>query len=166
MEALDITFVITDAQGFEIPDADKIAEHMDFWNRFEIQPNGCWEANLKPIANGYIIISVDGTRNTYAHREAFERYHNRKIQPKREIHHECRNRKCANPMHMSEMTRYEHMRADGIAKLTPEEAMDIYTRVWSGEMGRDLAIEYGIGQSQVSAIKNGKQWASVTRHAR
>jgi hypothetical protein len=46
-------------------------------------------------------------------------------------------------------------------RLTLDEVRAIKRRLNKGEKGRDLAFEYGIGESAVSAIKNGHNHAEV-----
>lgn len=44
------------------------------------------------------------------------------------------------------------------AKITQEDATEIRRRLAAGEMGKDLAVEYGIHKATVSDIKLGKIW--------
>lgn len=44
-------------------------------------------------------------------------------------------------------------------KLTADQALDIRNRLAAGEKGRDLAREFGVGESCISAIKTGRTYA-------
>jgi len=44
------------------------------------------------------------------------------------------------------------------AKLTIEQAKDIWLRAWRGERQKTIAAEYGIGPDEVSRIKTGQRW--------
>lgn len=50
-------------------------------------------------------------------------------------------------------------------KLTIEQVQDIRQRLRAGERGVDLAREYGVGQSCISAIKTGRTYAWATTDA-
>ena len=50
-------------------------------------------------------------------------------------------------------------------KLTIEQVQDIRQRLSAGERGVDLAREYGVGQSCISAIKTGRTYAWATTDA-
>lgn len=52
----------------------------------------------------------------------------------------------------------------GTSKLTNEQVLEIYSRAWSGEKVCDIAREFGISNTTVSAIKHGQNWTSVTNH--
>ena len=50
--------------------------------------------------------------------------------------------------------------------LSPEDALDIYTRARSGEKQKDIAKDHVISQATVSGIKCGYYWNEVTGHER
>lgn len=47
------------------------------------------------------------------------------------------------------------------AKLSKDDVINIKTRITNGELQKDLAREYGMSTSQISAIKVGKCWRDV-----
>jgi hypothetical protein len=49
-------------------------------------------------------------------------------------------------------------------KLTTKEALEIYKLAWEGESNAEIAEKYNVTKQQVSAIKNGFSWSSVTLH--
>lgn len=51
--------------------------------------------------------------------------------------------------------------ADGNRRLKPDDIHQIRRRLAEGELGKDLAVEFGIGSSMVSNIKHRRQYAHV-----
>lgn len=153
----NITIITFDAQGYELPDPTIIESDSAYWDRFSVTPTGCWVPRNTPHKSGYILTSVEGRMNVYLHRESFERYHNRPIKPEHEIHHMCKNRTCGNPMHLQELTREEHMIADGIMRLTNEQTIEIHTRARAGERTAVLADEFGVSDRYVRRLREGSR---------
>lgn len=56
-----------------------------------------------------------------------------------------------------------HGEANGNAKLTAGNVLEIRARLSAGEPQRRLSAAYGVGQSQISRIARGTSWASVTQ---
>lgn len=50
------------------------------------------------------------------------------------------------------------------ARLSPEQALEIYRRCRAGERDTPLAVEYGMKRSAISNIRNGWSWNQVTHH--
>jgi hypothetical protein len=48
------------------------------------------------------------------------------------------------------------------AKLSKADVTDIKTRIANGELQKDLASEYGVSKSQISAINVGRCWGCAT----
>jgi hypothetical protein len=67
----------------------------------------------------------------------------------------------ANPsrQHPERMRRGEE---NGVAKLTNEQAREIYRRLLAGELGVDLAREFGCSKAAIGNIRTGKAWGSIT----
>lgn len=58
--------------------------------------------------------------------------------------------------HLPALRKVKCVRAD--AKVTPAIAADIRKRLAQGEMGKDIAVLYGISRARVSEINTGKAW--------
>jgi hypothetical protein len=52
----------------------------------------------------------------------------------------------------------------GTAKLTEEEALEIYHRSRAGDRNVDLATEFGVSKAAICEIKSGRNWAWLTGH--
>lgn len=52
-----------------------------------------------------------------------------------------------------------------MAKLTPEQVVEIYRRANAGERTGELAAEFGVANEAVSGIKAGRKWRWLTGHA-
>ena len=50
-------------------------------------------------------------------------------------------------------------------KLTVDQVLEIRNRLQNGERGIDLAREYGVGQSCISAVKTGRTYSWITADA-
>lgn len=70
--------------------------------------SGCWEWQGVVLPSGYGQVHAHG-RHTCAHRAIWERLHG-PLPPGAHIHHECGNRRCANPEHLRVVTPQEHSR--------------------------------------------------------
>lgn len=130
------------------------------------------------VGSGYGIIrgQKSGRRSiTLAHRLMCKLAHGAPPNEKLQAAHSCNNRLCVNPRHLrwatcSDNIMDKHLHgtmsrgeAHPRAKLTGDLAMQVYSA--DGEQ-RALAREYGVSQSTVSAIKNGRNWAWLTKHPR
>jgi hypothetical protein len=69
----------------------------------------------------------------------------------------CRHRNMIHP----EMSKGER---NPNSKLNKQAVKKIYKHAWDGKKLTELAEKYGINTNQVSAIKNGRAWVSVTNH--
>ena len=84
------------------------------------------------------------------------------------ILHMCDNPPCCNPDHLypggakqNSRDAYERGRAfdpPSRRKLTMEQAGEVRDRYAAGELGRDLACEYGVSAGSVSEIVNWKSY--------
>lgn len=146
-----------------------VADRLAHWSN----PVGdCLEWSGRRTRDGYGQIVVAG-RTRAAHRVAYEEAYG-EIPPGLLIRHTCDNPPCINPQHLIPGTakqnthdsldrgRWAWGEKNGDARLTNHQALEIYRRAQSGERQRDLADEFGVGQSTVSRIARGESWAKVT----
>ena len=123
---------------------------------------GCWEWQRYRFSNGYGTKRVDG-KGHLAHRWYYEQY----VGPIPEglvIDHLCRNRACVNPGHLEPVTHSENLRRGERAnsKLTPELARQVRKLAEKGELTqKEIGAWFGLGQSQVSAIRLRKAWGDA-----
>jgi hypothetical protein len=87
------------------------------------------------------------------------------------IRHKCRAANCVNPAHLETGTIAQNnadMIRDGTSargtkhhscKLTEAQVLEIFA---SDKLQYELAKEYGVGKSIISAIKSGKRWGWLT----
>lgn len=70
--------------------------------RVQVQPNGCWaiDGNLHEYAH---------FGNTNAHRWVYEAIHG-PISNGDHVHHECENKGCINPAHLTRLSPSDHAR--------------------------------------------------------
>lgn len=158
---------------------DKVAH---FWSKVDKSggPDACWEWTENRTKEGYGRFSIrergGPVKTRFASRVAFE-LTNGPIPAGMFVCHRCDNPPCCNPAHLfagtpndnvQDAIRKGRMRHVGVpgsrhprAKLTEEQAADIWVRANMGERGVALAAEYGISISVVSRIKNGGAWKHV-----
>lgn len=116
------------------------------------QETACWEWQGAKTSHGYGI-SSRGLVHRLIYEEAVG-----PIPKSWEVHHECRNRPCANPNHLEALPPGEH-RIRTAPKLTPEKAKRIVQKWFSGAYTLDeLADEYGVSHGMIWMIKEGLRW--------
>lgn len=143
----------------------------------------CWEWKNCTQSNGYGRISVNG-KSMYVHRYVYEMLHG-PIPPRRDVCHECDNRKCCNPAHLFIGTRLANMRdaaskgrisggaIHGLAttasararsgtKLTIEDARQIRKLRHDGMPTAAIAARFRVDPSNVRLIVSGKAWKEAT----
>lgn len=80
-----------------------------FLEKIIIDPiSGCWIWTGAKHPKGYGIF-YDGEKRVYAHRYSHENFKKKPIPSNKELHHECNNRSCVNPDHLTEVTHRENM---------------------------------------------------------
>lgn len=146
----------------------------------------CWEWTRKRLPNGYGHVKIT-QRHTYAHRVAWELASGR-ITNGLYVLHRCDNPPCCNPAHLflgtaSDNARDREAKGRGAvkkgqplpwtaggahgtdysnAKLNDAAVREIRGRYRAGGVTQSaLAAEYGVHQSIVSEVVNGKGWAHV-----
>jgi hypothetical protein len=129
---------------------------------------GCWRWTGGRTDRGYGRFKLKG-KVVRAHRVAFAIEHGR--DPAGLVLHSCDHPWCVNPAHLREGTPSDNMQDRSVrggldqrgtrnpaAHLTPEDVRAIRR---DSRAQREIAEDYGIGQSHVSQIKRGVIWAHV-----
>lgn len=148
---------------------------------YEIDPvTGCHicTSHRPQGSSGYPQIMVDGKKigvHRYVYEtEVYEKKYGEKIPEGLEVCHKCDNRRCINPEHLELGTHDDNMRQmvergrslkgskHGQAKLTEDDVREIRKRLDAGESTYSLAKVYGVSQSLISGIKQGKRWTHVS----
>ena len=151
----------------------KITTLLDrFFNKV-LKTNTCWEWTGCRQKNGYGKIGAGGDRGKtlLAHRVSWI-LHCGKINEGLECCHKCDNPSCVNPNHLFLGTRIDneedkknkkrHLYGEkhSMSKINTRDVVSIKTKYKINNTTQyQLAKEYGITQSQVSRIINGKRWA-------
>lgn len=158
------------AHNEKLVDGEKAIRH-----RFEQQyerrnESQCWEWEGAVLKRGYGSIKVNGSTER-AHRIAYRLEHGSIPEGLFALHH-CDNKLCVNPSHLYLGT-HEDNREDAVerdrtshgenhhrAKLTADDVREIRQR-GENESQRHLANEFGISQTSVYDIINGRTWTRV-----
>lgn len=133
-------------------------------------PSGCWNCKHINPGKGYGQIKI-GHKNWRAHRASWTAF-NGDIPRGMDVLHRCDNRPCCNPDHLFLGTVLDNMQdmyakgrekivrgADkGTSKLTKSDVRKIVHLSKSKVTQREIAHRYGVHQSTVSDIVNGKLW--------
>jgi hypothetical protein len=137
--------------------------------------SGCWEWTGHLKLNGYGVLSYNG-KHQHAHKLALETELGRPLKPGFETCHECDNRACVNPAHLSEGTRSDNMlgavyrgrlvpdpprcagERHGQSKLTEEMVRTIRA---SSDGAREIAARYGINPKTVWKIRRRESWRHI-----
>lgn len=157
-----------------------------FWACVEKKDSGCWEWTGVLVRGKYGQICVKGRHRMYAHRFSYQ-LHFGPIPGHDSYHgycvcHRCDNPKCVNPDHLFLGTNFDNIQdrnrkgrtqrgygfrqlgtANPVAKLTDSEVLAIFK---SRSRGVDLATQYGVSQTTITQIRQGKTWAHLTRNAK
>ena len=120
-----------------------------------------------PCQNGYGSIIVEG-RTEYTHRFVCLRFKGQPPTRKHHAAHECGNKLCVNPRHISWKTNSENQLdrpGQGTARvrryiLTPEQVAKIRA---SEEKTAILAKQYGVNEVSIRQIRAGKTWKKTPR---
>jgi len=142
-----------------------------FRSRIAIDPiSGCWIWQRCRGRDGYGTIKF-AKKMCRAHRLSWQ-HHYGPIPKNKFVLHTCDNPPCINPSHLFLGTNMDNARdkivkgrgadlkgeMNGFAKLTATDVLAIRRDM---RLQREIAADYGIGQPNVSGIKNRKSWAHV-----
>lgn len=122
-----------------------------FWEKVEIQSNGCWEWQAATKESGYGVFRLNGTKS--AHRIAYRLTHGR-IPEGKLVRHTCDNPNpsCVNPSHLEVGTPSDNQH-DRDDRLSIEDNIEIqHEYETSDKTQMDLAEEYGVCQGRISEI--------------
>lgn len=141
-----------------------------FWKRVEKQEGGCWEWTGSVNGSGYGLVGEGGREGKYltTHRYSYS-LHKGDIPAGMVVMHSCDNKRCVNPDHLSLGTPKDNTQ-DAVrkgrihngkrpTKLTDEQVLFIKEHLEIS--GKDLAAQFSVSRSAISAIRNGRNRADV-----
>lgn len=147
------------------------------WAKIEVRgADECWPFTGY-LLKGYGRIGL-GRRDegvAYAHRLVAEIAHGEGA-PGAEARHLCGNAVCCNPAHLAwgdqsanESDKVAHGTSNrgarhGMAKLRPEDVIEIRARLAAGQSQKVVSGAFGITQQTVSDIARRHTWAHLTRY--
>lgn len=168
------------------PRADRSPEEL-FWSHVEKTDGGCWPWHGASLRGYGKFNSRSLGRQGYAHRWAYE-FTRGPIPDGLHVLHHCDNPPCCNPDHLFLGTHLDNvadMNAKGrgakgdrhgsrthperlprgenhtLAKLTAAQVAEIRNTPLKRGMQRVFARRFGVSESTVSMVVNGKVWAST-----
>jgi len=139
-----------------------------------------WRGHKTPRGYGRFYLGLVGGRRIWigAHRYAWQRA-NRPLQPGEIVRHrECDNPPCVREDHLAVGSQGDNLRdaaskgrlggavhgkgaAHRFAKLTDNAVREIRGLLADGASQREIADLYGVHQSQISRISNGRRWSHL-----
>lgn len=140
-----------------------------FWDRVDQTAGheGCWPYQGSRRANGYGRLRIRG-KHELAHRMAY-RFKFGVDPTSFVVMHTCDNPPCCNPHHLVLGNHSDNM-ADRSRKgrapmhkaiLNAADVKRIIERLNLGATGSSLAREFGVGETAISRIKNGRTWTAL-----
>ncbi|MHB1000512.1 MAG: hypothetical protein ACYC27_14830 [Armatimonadota bacterium] len=147
-----------------------------FWRKVnKNSPHGCWDWTGAK-SSGYGSMYYEG-RHQNATRISLI-LTGIKISKDIYVCHKCDNPACVNPDHLflgsakdnsdDKVAKKRHLYGENgtATKLTEDQAREIIARQSAGESVKVLAAEYGMSQTNIRAIANGKAWKYLARPGR
>ncbi len=134
----------------------------------------CWIWQFNRVAKGYGLVLWQG-RMSYANRIVCELAHGEPPSPSHHAAHSCGKSSCINPHHLSWKTPKENEADKHIhgtssqgegnarAKLTNADVQEILRLRNDGMTQPALAKQFGVTQSVISNVLNGKRWTHITK---
>ena len=139
----------------------------EFWDRVD-KTGDCWEWTAGKHSKGYGV-AWNGDKVELAHRIVY-RSEIGEIDEGMCVCHKCDNPGCVNPQHLFLGTNDDNMRdrdrkgrvAHGDthykSRLSSKDAVQIKSRLQTGERQRDIAMDFGVCRATISAISTGRTW--------
>lgn len=148
-------------------------DELFFWSHVAITADAtrCWLWQAGQSRGGYGKVGFKG-KTYYAHRLAWLWTKGEDISGAL-ILHSCDVRLCVNPNHMRKGTQADNMRDKVLrgrqvrgeqlhsAKFTEQQVIHIKQRLADGEIQSNIAGEFSVHRSTISAINTGKHWKCV-----
>lgn len=138
-----------------------------FWAKVD-KSGDCW-IWLAAALRGYGVFTAENRKTVYAHRFSWERSRG-PIPGGMFVCHSCDNPSCVNPDHLFIGTNADNaadMARKGrssrgsnrpLSKLTEQQVSEIKS---SPLKGVDLARQFNVSTTQISVIRNGREWKHV-----
>ena len=144
-----------------------------FLTKVEKTP-ACWVWTANKTSQGYGVITVNHTKQLYAHRVSWE-LHFGPVPSGKLVCHKCDNRACVNPTHLFLGTHQDNTtdmmtkkrnnppRGDRCAhsKLTAADVVEIRSLYRDGATQSSLAKKFLVSDRSIFAIIHGKTWSHV-----